>query len=110
MNAADDQPEVELKSASSGLRGRLFRKYVALFLVVVGLALIPGGVLDIWFSYRGIKTLLVRVQTEQARAAAAKIAQFVSDESLSCKPFSRQSVNVQPSNATPVPTASVKST
>jgi signal transduction histidine kinase len=58
-------------------RGRLFRKYVALFLVVMGLALIPKGLLDIWFSYQEQKTLLVRIQSEQAKSAAEKIGQFV---------------------------------
>ncbi len=59
------------------VRGRLFRKYVALFLAVVGLALVPQGIVDIWFSYQGVKTLLVRVQSEQANSAAGKIGQFV---------------------------------
>jgi signal transduction histidine kinase len=79
MKTADSLPEAELRSASKGVRGRLFRKYVALFLAVVGLALIPIGGLDIWFSYQGIKTLLVRVQSEQAKAAAEKIDQFVNE-------------------------------
>src|SRR5438445_12299429 len=59
--------------------GRLFRKYVALFLVVVGLALVPNGLLDVWFSYRELKTLLVRIQSEQAKSAAEKIGQFVKE-------------------------------
>ncbi|HZP76008.1 MAG TPA: cache domain-containing protein [Pseudolabrys sp.] len=58
-------------------RSPLFRKYVALFLAVVSLALIPNGLLDIWFSYHDLKTLLVRVQSEQASAAAERISQFV---------------------------------
>lgn len=58
-------------------RGRLFRKYVALFVAVVALALVPVGALDIWFSYQGIKSLLIQVQREQASSAAAKIGQFI---------------------------------
>ncbi len=60
-------------------RGRLFRKYVALFLVVVGLAVVPNGLLDVWFSYQELKTLLVRIQSEQAKSAAEKIGQFVKE-------------------------------
>jgi signal transduction histidine kinase len=60
-------------------RGRLFRRYVTLFLVVMGLALIPKGLLDIWFSYQEQKTLLVRIQSEQAKSAAEKIGQFVKE-------------------------------
>ena len=61
------------------IRGRLFRKYVALFLAVVGLALVPKGLLDIWFSYQELNTLLVRIQSEQAKSAAEKIGQFVKE-------------------------------
>lgn len=79
MNTATKVPEAGSEAASVSVRGRLFRKYVALFLVVVALALIPKGVLDIWFSYYGLKTLLVRIQSEQARSAAERISQFVSE-------------------------------
>jgi len=58
-------------------RARLYRKYVALLLGVVGLALIPNALVDIWFSYEEFKPLLVRIQREQAVASADKIAQFV---------------------------------
>lgn len=60
-------------------RGRLFRKYIALFLAVVGLALVPKGLLDIWLSYEEQKVMLVRIQSEQAKSAAEKIAQFVKE-------------------------------
>jgi signal transduction histidine kinase len=59
--------------------GRLFRKYVGLFLAIVALVLIPNGLLDIWFSYQELKTLLVRIQSEQAKSAAEKIGQFVKE-------------------------------
>lgn len=73
------QPPGEPMAAPVAARGRLFRKYVALFLVVVAMALVPKGVLDIWFSYYGLKTLLVRVQSEQARSAAERIGQFINE-------------------------------
>ena len=55
------------------------RTLIALFLAVVGLALVPKGVVDIWLSYQELKTLLVRVQSEQAKSAAEKIGQFVKE-------------------------------
>ena len=58
-------------------RGRLFRKYAATFAGVVCLALVSNGLVDIWFSYREQRDLLVRIQQGQAEAAAANISQFV---------------------------------
>ena len=43
------------------------------------MALIANGLLDIWFSYGEQRALLVRVQAEQARVAAAKISHFVKE-------------------------------
>src|SRR3954471_18270350 len=57
--------------------GPLFRKYVALFLAVVCVALLSNGLFEIWFSYREHKASLIRIQREQAEAAAAKISQFI---------------------------------
>ena len=59
------------------ISGPLFRKYVALFLAVVCVALLSNGLFEIWFSYREHKTSLIRIQREQAAAAAAKIGQFI---------------------------------
>src|SRR5262245_26290763 len=58
-------------------RGRLFRKYVALFVAVVSVALIANSLFEVWFAYRETKESLVRIQREQAAAAAAKIGQFI---------------------------------
>lgn len=66
-------------SAAPTVSGRLFGKYVALFLAVAGLAVVPSGLLDIWFSYQEQEDLLFRVQREQAAAAAEKIGQFVTE-------------------------------
>src|SRR3989440_12528238 len=60
-------------------RGRLFRKYVALFLAVVCVALLTNGLSEIWFSYQEHKASLIRIQREQAEAAAAKISQFIKE-------------------------------
>jgi signal transduction histidine kinase/HAMP domain-containing protein len=60
-------------------RGRLFRKYVTLFVAVVSLALVSNGLLEIWFSYREHQEELVRIQRQQAEAAADKIGQFIKE-------------------------------
>jgi signal transduction histidine kinase/CheY-like chemotaxis protein len=61
------------------LRGRLFRKYVLLFSGVVSTALLGSALLDVWFSYREQRELLVRIQHEQADAAAGKISHFLKE-------------------------------
>ena len=61
------------------VRVSLFRKYVALFLAVVCLALLISGTFGIWFSYREHRAALARIQREQAIAAAAKIGQFIKE-------------------------------
>jgi len=67
------------KSGWREISGPLFRKYVALFLAVVCVALLSNGVFEIWFSYQEHKASLVRIQHEQAEAAAAKIGQFIKE-------------------------------
>jgi len=66
-------------AGASIVRSRLFIKYVILFVAVVGLALVANGAFDVYFSYQEQKTSLVRIQREQAEAAAGKIGQFVSE-------------------------------
>jgi signal transduction histidine kinase/ActR/RegA family two-component response regulator len=63
----------------SPVRGGLFRKYVAMFVAIVVLALAINGVSDIWFSYHEQQNLLFRIQREQARSAADKIGQFLNE-------------------------------
>ena len=60
-------------------RRRLFIKYVALFVAVVLLALSASGAFDVYFYYNEHKVSLIRIQREQAEAAAAKIGQFVKE-------------------------------
>src|SRR5262245_44887622 len=66
-------------SSASIVRSRLFIKYLALFVAVVSLALVANGAFDIFFSYNEQKASLVRIQREQAEAAAGKIGQFISE-------------------------------
>lgn len=65
--------------AGRGIRTRLFTKYVALFVAVVAVALLANGLFEVFFYYREHKASLIRVQHEQAEAAAAKIGQFVKE-------------------------------
>jgi signal transduction histidine kinase len=67
------------KSPSVKTRGRLFAKYVALFVAVVCIALVTNGLFEIWFFYQEHKASLVRIQHEQAEAASGKIGQFVQE-------------------------------
>jgi signal transduction histidine kinase len=61
------------------MRGRLFTKYVALFVAVVCIALVTNGLFEIWFFYQEHKSSLIRIQREQAEAASGKIGQFVKE-------------------------------
>ena len=63
--------------SAPALRQRLFRKYVTLFILAVGGALLASGVIEMWISYRDHTASLVRIQREQADAAADKIGQFI---------------------------------
>ncbi|QOZ54326.1 cache domain-containing protein [Bradyrhizobium sp. CCBAU 53338] len=65
--------------AEPGIRTRLFTKYVALFVAVVAVALLANGLFEVLFYYREHKAALIRVQHEQAEAAAAKISQFIKE-------------------------------
>jgi signal transduction histidine kinase/CheY-like chemotaxis protein len=60
-------------------RRRLFTKYVSLFVAVVCVALLSNGIFDVVFYYREHKASLIRIQREQAEAAAAKIGQFIKE-------------------------------
>src|SRR4051794_38708190 len=60
-------------------RRRLFAKYVALFVAVVCVALLSNGIFDVFFYYQEHKASLIRIQREQAEAAAAKIGQFIKE-------------------------------
>jgi signal transduction histidine kinase len=70
--------DAERAEGASAVRSRLFRKYVALFGIIVCLALV-GGVTEIWFSYRDHQAAIMRIEQEQSNAAADKIGQFVAE-------------------------------
>src|ERR1700743_2328302 len=75
-------PAAEATASTSSrprTRSRLFIKYVALFVAVVGVALLSNGIFEVFFYYREHKAALIRIQHEQAEAAAAKISQFIKE-------------------------------
>jgi two-component system, NtrC family, sensor kinase len=74
-------PAVEAAPAPPArtIRSRLFTKYVALFVAVVAVALLSNGIFEVFFYYREHKAALIRIQHEQAEAAAAKIGQFIKE-------------------------------
>ena len=65
--------------ARSQLHGRLFWKYVAAVAAVVCVALPANWIYASWLSYQDHEASLIRIQREQAEAAAAKIGQFVTE-------------------------------
>ncbi|HLZ05815.1 MAG TPA: GAF domain-containing protein [Bradyrhizobium sp.] len=66
-------------ASGTKIRSRLFTKYVALFVAVVAVALLSNGIFEVIFYYREHKAALIRIQQEQAQAAAAKISQFIKE-------------------------------
>jgi hypothetical protein len=60
-------------------RGKLFRKYVVLFVTLVTGVMLASGLMEIYFSYQENKAALVRIQREKALAAAFKIGQFAEE-------------------------------
>jgi signal transduction histidine kinase len=77
--AANAAPAAGAGSTGTKIRSQLFTKYVALFVAVVAIALLSNGIFEVFFYYREHKASLIRIQHEQAEAAAAKISQFVKE-------------------------------
>ena len=59
------------------LRGRLFWKYLAVILLLVGGVLALSTAVDLYFSYQEAKGNIVELEREKAIAAAYRIEQFV---------------------------------
>src|SRR5215469_343106 len=73
MDASTSREPMVLRT----LRSRLFRKYAALFVLAVGIALLTSGAVEVWSSYQDHTAWLVRIQRAQAQAAAEQIGQFI---------------------------------
>ncbi len=61
------------------LREGLFAKYVMALVGLVVFVLAVNGAMEIWISYRAIKTSLTDAMTEKAEATARRIEQSMSD-------------------------------
>src|SRR5690348_5320570 len=80
QHASTDAPQPAAAEAPvTKTRRRLFTKYVALFVAVVCVALVSNGIFDVFFYYQEHKASLIRIQREQAEAAAGKIGQFIKE-------------------------------
>src|SRR3974377_634581 len=75
--AAGSSGQARYPIGASIMRSRLFFKYALLFVIVVVLALLANGVFEVWFSYQEHKGSLIRIQEQQAVAAADKIEEFI---------------------------------
>jgi signal transduction histidine kinase len=75
----DSDDSITIGASAYRARNRLFFKYVVLFVSVVGLALLANGLFEAYFYYRDYKAALIRIQREQAEAAATKINQFIKE-------------------------------
>ena len=64
---------------TAGPRGRLFRKYVVVLLVLMGGVLMASSLVELYFSYRETQRSIVRVERAKAVAAAAGIEQLLSE-------------------------------
>jgi len=62
-----------------GARGRLFRKYVVVLLVLVGGVLMASSLVELYFSYRETQRSIVRVERAKAVAAAVGIEQVLKE-------------------------------
>src|SRR5258708_1070077 len=71
--------EPEAKPSATKIPSRPFTKNVALFVAVVRVALLSTGIFEVFFYYGEDKAALIRIQHEQAEAAAAKIGQFIKE-------------------------------
>ncbi len=58
-------------------QGRLFRKYVLVFVALVGGTLVASTLLQLYFSYQESQSALLRVESVEASRAALRISQFV---------------------------------
>src|SRR6267142_4237306 len=69
----------EVKDKAWFLREGLFAKYVVALVGLVVFVLAVNGAMEIWISYRGIKSSLADGMSEKAEATAKRIQQSMSD-------------------------------
>src|SRR5688572_11222723 len=69
----------EVLSVPPPRRGRLFSKYVVIFVVLVSGALLTSGAVEAYFVYEENQAAVVRLQRERAVAAASTVEQFLGE-------------------------------
>ena len=69
----------EVKDRAGFLREGLFAKYVVALVGLVVFVLAINGAIEVWITYRGIKSSLNDGMTEKAEATAKRIQQSLSD-------------------------------
>ena len=69
----------EVKDKAWFLREGLFAKYVVALVGLVVFVLAVNGAMEIWISYRGIKSSLNDGLSEKAQTTAKRIEQSISD-------------------------------
>jgi signal transduction histidine kinase len=72
-----ERNDVEALGVPRTRRGRLFRKYVVIFVALVSGALLTSGLVEAYFVYTENQAVVVRLQGERAVAAASTIEQFL---------------------------------
>jgi len=76
---ADSAAAESRRSPRARPRRRLFAKYAAALVGLVGLVLLVNGLLDVWFSYGEARDAAIRLQREKADAAAQRIGDFIAE-------------------------------
>ena len=66
-------------SSGAAPRGRLLRKYVVVFVGLVGGVLMASSLVELYFAYQQTKAVIVREERATAAATAAKIEEFTRD-------------------------------
>ena len=66
-------------SSGAAPRGRLLRKYVVVFVGLVGGVLMASSLVELYFAYQQTKAVIVREERATAVATAAKIEEFTRD-------------------------------
>ncbi len=70
-------PEGSPVAAPGTPRGSLFRRYTLYLALLLSLAVLVSGGISVYFAYRDTRALIDDLQREKARAAAARIGQFI---------------------------------
>jgi signal transduction histidine kinase/ActR/RegA family two-component response regulator len=77
IGAASIPSKASVKNISKRHGGRLFRRYALYLAGLLSAGLLLSGAIGAYFFYRDTRTLVEELQREKARAAAARIEQFI---------------------------------